>query len=119
MSCQDIQRLRYVALTYIDLQNKKPETRWGLPISLECRKLLIALIIAVLSATAAVSGTAKSVACCNANINNAAARLPLPAPVGHRQPRSNDVPPEDQASVERDRWLDKELDRKLHICRGC
>jgi hypothetical protein len=47
------------------------------------------------------------------------ARLPWPAPVGHRQPRANDVPPVNQSSTERDRLLDKKLDEKLVICRGC
>jgi hypothetical protein len=43
------------------------------------------------------------------------------APVGHRQPRASDIP----ASVPRDpsdEWLERinrSLDRKLQICRGC
>jgi hypothetical protein len=43
------------------------------------------------------------------------------APVGHRQPRAADMPaatersPEDQRQMERDR----EIDKKLWICRGC
>ena len=43
------------------------------------------------------------------------------APVGHRQPRAADLPaatersPEDQRQMERDR----EIDKKLWICRGC
>jgi Protein of unknown function (DUF3551) len=49
------------------------------------------------------------------------ARLPWPAPVGHRQPRSSDIPNGVQASeFEPARhWLDRELDGKLKICRGC
>lgn len=47
------------------------------------------------------------------------ARLPWPAPVGHRQPRVSDVPAEGLSGLERERWLDRELDRKLVICRGC
>ena len=42
------------------------------------------------------------------------------APVGHRQPQAKDVapadiPPADQATRE----LDKALEKKLTICRGC
>lgn len=45
---------------------------------------------------------------------------PPPAPVGHRQPQAKDVapadiPPADQATRE----LDKALEKKLTICRGC
>ena len=46
-------------------------------------------------------------------------RLPWLAPVGHRQPRSSDVP-QDEAHAARARHqfrLDNELDRKLIICR--
>ena len=46
-------------------------------------------------------------------------RLPWLAPVGHRQPRSSDVP-QDEAHAARARHqfrLDNELDRKLVICR--
>lgn len=57
---------------------------------------------------------------------SAAARSPAgrleqpPAPVGHRQPQAKDVapaemPPADQATRE----LDKALEKKLTICRGC
>ena len=50
-----------------------------------------------------------------------AGRLEQPsAPVGHRQPQTKDVapadiPPADQAT----RDLDKALEKKLTICRGC
>ena len=43
------------------------------------------------------------------------------APIGHRQPRPDDVPAPAQATrgdVEL-RRLDAEIDRKLIICRGC
>lgn len=48
-------------------------------------------------------------------------RLPWPAPVGHRQPRLADVPQSSSLSAwEREQHvLDRELDRKLVICRGC
>jgi hypothetical protein len=44
---------------------------------------------------------------------------PLPAPVGHRQPRASDIPPppagdNSQAVEPRDN-----IDEKLRICRGC
>jgi hypothetical protein len=45
------------------------------------------------------------------------AHLPWLAPVGHRQPRLADVPIE-RSSVEQS-LQDKEIDRKLTICRGC
>ena len=48
-------------------------------------------------------------------------RLPWLAPVGHRQPRREDVT-QNEASSARERQqqlLEKEIDRKLIICRGC
>ena len=50
-----------------------------------------------------------------------AASKPWPAPVGHRQPRAADIPP-DLRKTASDEWLrrlHRELDRKLQICRGC
>jgi hypothetical protein len=47
--------------------------------------------------------------------------LPWLAPVGHRQPRREDVP-QNEASSARERQqqlLDKEIGRKLIICRDC
>jgi hypothetical protein len=45
---------------------------------------------------------------------------PLPAPVGHRQPRADQVPPESSATAEAEKRQDAELDRKIKsICRGC
>jgi hypothetical protein len=43
------------------------------------------------------------------------------APVGHRQPRASDLPPESQrAATESERSpRDRELDKILQICRGC
>lgn len=47
-------------------------------------------------------------------------RLPWLAPVGHRQPRQDDVPQSALSVSERQQQqLDHELDRKLIICRGC
>ena len=47
--------------------------------------------------------------------------LPWLAPVGHRQPHQADVPqPEAVSAWERQQQqLDRELDRKIVICRGC
>ena len=49
------------------------------------------------------------------------AHLPWLAPVGHRQPQQADVPRHETLSVwEREQQrADRELDRKLIICRGC
>lgn len=48
-------------------------------------------------------------------------RSPWLAPVGHRQPRRADVPQHEAVSAgeQQQRQLDRELDRKLIICRGC
>ncbi len=37
----------------------------------------------------------------------------------HRQPRAQDVPQGDPSSADPIKELDKEIDRKLSICRGC
>lgn len=46
---------------------------------------------------------------------------PWPAPVGHRQPRLSEVPTNVQLSSAEleERRLERELDTKLIICRGC
>jgi hypothetical protein len=45
---------------------------------------------------------------------------PWPAPVGHRQPRADQVPPEKDNADAAMKREDAELDRKLKsICRGC
>lgn len=43
------------------------------------------------------------------------------APVGHRQPRASDFPADRSRTSEEERQLqrDRELDKKLWICRGC
>lgn len=41
------------------------------------------------------------------------------APVGHRQPRAHDVPPQSPSEFERLTAEDAAIDRKLIICRGC
>jgi hypothetical protein len=43
---------------------------------------------------------------------------PLPAPVGHRQVKPSDLPPDSAKNMARgDPWRD--LDNKLRICKGC
>jgi hypothetical protein len=47
---------------------------------------------------------------------------PLPAPVGHRQPRADQVPSDkdNSSATEAEKRQDAELDRKIKsICRGC
>jgi hypothetical protein len=47
---------------------------------------------------------------------------PLPAPVGHRQPRADQVPEgkDNPSASEAEKRQDAELDRKIKsICRGC
>jgi hypothetical protein len=41
------------------------------------------------------------------------------APIGHRQPTAQDVPRDESKTIDAVDKLDKELDRKLGICRGC
>src|SRR3954454_19872161 len=44
------------------------------------------------------------------------------APVGHRQPRVSDFPPEtpkEASEIQRERKQDRKLDRSLNFCRGC
>jgi hypothetical protein len=54
-------------------------------------------------------------------VANPATAKPWPAPVGHRQPRENELPNDAQRSESgfESNWLDKSLDGKLKICRGC
>jgi hypothetical protein len=47
---------------------------------------------------------------------------PLPAPIGHRQPRADEIPQgkDNSAASEAEKRQDAELDRKIKsICRGC
>jgi hypothetical protein len=43
----------------------------------------------------------------------------LKAPIGHRQPRPSDLPPNVRRDEDRPATTDKELDERLKICRGC
>jgi hypothetical protein len=54
--------------------------------------------------------------------NSSSRNAPLPAPVGHRQPRADQVPSgkDNTAAAEAEKRQDAELDRKIKsICRGC
>jgi hypothetical protein len=46
-------------------------------------------------------------------------RGPLPAPVGHRQPRASDIPQDQAKSEARGDAGFRDLDAKLRICKGC
>jgi hypothetical protein len=39
--------------------------------------------------------------------------------MGHRQPTAGGVPQNENGAIDAMTKLDKELDRKLNICRGC
>jgi hypothetical protein len=52
--------------------------------------------------------------------NSTGNKEPLPAPIGHRQPRADQVPSGRSAASDAERKADAELDRKIKsICRGC
>jgi hypothetical protein len=79
------------------------------------RKLLVTATLLMLTiGPAAIAQTGGS--------SSSSKQGPWPAPVGHRQPRVDQVPPEKDANttdaaMKRE---DAELDRKLKsICRGC
>jgi hypothetical protein len=44
---------------------------------------------------------------------------PLPAPVGHRQPRASDIPPLSPGDSTREAEPRDDLNERLRICRGC
>lgn len=62
-----------------------------------------------------------SVAAASVHAASVTSHSPWLAPVGHRQPKRDDVPQAELlSSWERQQQdLDVELDRKLVICRGC
>ena len=42
------------------------------------------------------------------------------APVGHRQPRAKELPPPEKTAADREQdRKDRELDKRLRICRNC
>jgi hypothetical protein len=46
-------------------------------------------------------------------------RGPFPAPVGHRQPKQSDLPPDTIKRETRGEQGLRDLDDKLRICKGC
>jgi hypothetical protein len=69
-------------------------------------------------AVASISPNAQQVSSGSTQLDHIAA---WPAPVGHRQPRRSEVPAEGARKGESDQQfeLDRALDGKLTICRGC
>lgn len=52
--------------------------------------------------------------------SSSAKQGPWPAPVGHRQPRADQVPQGKDAAADAEKREDAELDRRIKsICRGC
>jgi hypothetical protein len=65
------------------------------------------LLLTIGSSAVAQTGTAKR-------------QEPLPAPVGHRQPRADQIPQDKDPVADAEKRQDAELDRKIKsICRGC
>jgi hypothetical protein len=85
------------------------------------KKLLLSVALVVLASDPAAyaQGGSSSVP---KNSGQPTVQSPIPAPVGHRQPRAGDVPDEKNLSDPNDP-LSKEnalLDKKIKsICRGC
>jgi len=82
----------------------------------------IILLAALLSGRVAVAqtvGSAKSQAPSASVTVGSALRSVMPAPIGHRQPRTVDVPSENAGDMGRLDQEDVGVDRKLNICRGC
>jgi hypothetical protein len=76
------------------------------------RKLLVtATLLTLTIGSAAVAQTGNS---------SSGKQGPWPAPIGHRQPRADQVPQGKDAAAETEKREDAELDRKIKsICRGC
>ena len=83
------------------------------------RKLLMTMtLVALVASPAAIAQTGNR----DSTSSSSQKQTPWPAPVGHRQPRIDEVPPEKNLINPND-LLAKEnaiLDRKMKsICRGC
>ena len=79
--------------------------------------IAITALLALLVSPLAIAQTGNP-----SSVNAAPKSGPLPAPVGHRQPRPNEVPSEKNLSNPNDaaNREDAELDKKIKsICRGC
>ncbi len=90
------------------------------------RKILVTTTLLVLAAgTVAIAQTGDRPGTTNRSSRSSASsdkQMPWPAPVGHRQPRVDQVPSENDLNNPNDAIgrEDAALDRKLRsICRGC
>ena len=84
--------------------------------------LIAALALLVLIAGPAAMAQTGSGGSGSSASGNKGGTGPLPAPVGHRQPRAGDVPPEKNLSNPNDpvNKEDAALDKRIKsICRGC
>jgi|HubBroStandDraft_2_1064218.scaffolds.fasta_scaffold843008_1 hypothetical protein len=84
--------------------------------------LIAALALLVLIAGPAAMAQTGSGGTGSSASGNKGGTGPLPAPVGHRQPRAGDVPPEKNLSNPNDpvNKEDAALDKRIKsICRGC
>jgi hypothetical protein len=84
----------------------------------------IAVLVALLGREAAIAETTGAVG--TSTTSASAPRIALSgkdsrwsAPIGHRQPRVSDLPPELSGEFEHIDEQDRAVDRKLIICRGC
>ncbi len=75
-------------------------------------------LAAVLLAFAACAQDAREKAAIPAPGPDTVRSTPLPAPVGHRQPRLSDLPPAPARNQEAAGARD-DINEKLRICRGC
>jgi hypothetical protein len=87
-------------------------------------KLLTTRVLATIALLVLMAGPAAFAQTGNSGsaANSAKSSGPLPAPVGHRQPRADQVPSEQNLSNPNDpvNKEDAALDRKIKsICRGC
>jgi hypothetical protein len=85
---------------------------------LATRMLATVALLLPIAGPAAIAQTGNS----GSGANSAKSSGPLPAPVGHRQPRADQVPSEQNLSNPNDpaNKEDAALDRKIKsICRGC
>jgi hypothetical protein len=82
----------------------------------------MALLILIASPTAIAQTSGGAAKPGGSSSTNAGGQTPWPAPVGHRQPRIDEVPSEKNLSNPNDpaNREDAALDRKIKsICRGC
>jgi hypothetical protein len=63
-----------------------------------------------------------SIAACRDEIRGDGGFCLPQAPIGHRQPRAADLPPEtpkEASEIRQERKQERKLDRSLNFCRGC